>query len=114
MAVSIRLRREGTKNSPYYKVVVADKRSPRDGKFIEIIGAYDPKKPGHNSTLKIDRVEYWISKGAQPSDTVRSLIKQNRKATTAAEPSSRVEPESSQAPQEESSPPSEQANSTLV
>ncbi len=73
MAVSIRLRREGTKNSPYYKVVVADRRSPRDGKFIEIIGAYDPKKPGHNSTLKIDRIEYWISKGAQPSDTVRSL-----------------------------------------
>jgi small subunit ribosomal protein S16 len=109
MAVSIRLRREGTKNSPYYKVVVADKRSPRDGKFIEIIGAYDPKKPGHNSTLKIDRVEYWIGKGAQPSDTVRSLIKQNRKVTTTAEPSSRVEPESSQATQEESSPPSEQA-----
>jgi small subunit ribosomal protein S16 len=109
MAVSIRLRREGTKNSPYYKVVVADKRSPRDGKFIEIIGAYDPKKPGYNSTLKIDRVEYWISKGAQPSDTVRSLIKQNRKATTTAELSSRVEPESSQATQEESSPPSEQA-----
>ena len=109
MAVSIRLRREGTKNSPYYKVVVADKRSPRDGKFIEIIGAYDPKKPGHNSTLKIDRVEYWISKGAQPSDTVRSLIKQNKKATTTAEPSSRVEAETAQPTQEESSPPSEQA-----
>ena len=66
-------------NRPYYKVVVADKRSPRDGKFIEIIGTYDPKKPGHNSTLKLDRAEYWISKGAQPSDTVRSLIKKNRK-----------------------------------
>ena len=109
MAVSIRLRREGTKNSPYYKVVVADRRSPRDGKFIEIIGAYDPKKPGHNSTLKIDRVEYWISKGAQPSDTVRSLIKQNKKATTTAKPSPRVEAESSQPTQEESAPPSEQA-----
>jgi small subunit ribosomal protein S16 len=109
MAVSIRLRREGTKNSPYYKVVVADKRSPRDGKFIEIIGAYDPKKPDHNSTLKIDRVEYWISKGAQPSDTVRSLIKQNKKATTTVEPSSRVEAESPQPTQEESSPPSEPA-----
>jgi small subunit ribosomal protein S16 len=109
MAVSIRLRREGTKNSPYYKVVVADRRSPRDGKFIEIIGAYDPKKPGHNSTLKVDRVEYWISKGAQPSDTVRSLIKQNKKATTTtAEPSPRVEAESSQPTQEELSPPSEQ------
>ena len=79
MAVSIRLRREGAKNRPYYKVVVADKRSPRDGKFIEIIGTYDPKKPGHNSTIKLERAEYWISKGAQPSDTVRSLIKKNKK-----------------------------------
>jgi small subunit ribosomal protein S16 len=79
MAVSIRLRREGTTNRPYYKVVVADSRSPRDGKFIEIIGTYDPKKTGHNSTLKLDRIEHWISKGAQPSDTVRSLIKKNKK-----------------------------------
>jgi len=86
MAVSIRLRREGAKNRPYYKVVVADRRSPRDGKFVEIIGTYDPKKPGHNSTLNIDRVEYWISKGAQPSDTVRSLIKKHKKqqATSAS------------------------------
>src|SRR5437016_14124501 len=109
MAVSIRLRREGTKNSPYYKVVVADRRSPRDGKFIEIIGAYDPKKPGHNSTLKIDRIEYWISKGAQPSDTVRSWIQQNKKATTTATPSPRADAESPQPTQEESSPPSEPA-----
>ncbi len=78
MSVSIRLRREGTTNTPYYKVVVADSRSPRDGKFIEIIGTYDPKKQGHNSTLKLDRIEHWISKGAQASDTVRSLIKKNR------------------------------------
>ena len=109
MAVSIRLRREGTKNSPYYKVVVADRRSPRDGKFIEIIGAYDPKKPDHNSTLKIDRVEYWISKGAQPSDTVRSLIKQNKKATTAPASSSQVEREISESTQEEPLPPASSA-----
>jgi small subunit ribosomal protein S16 len=83
MAVSIRLRREGAKNRPYYKVVVADKRSPRDGKFIELIGTYDPKKTGHNSTLRLDRIEYWMSKGAQPSDTVRSLIKKNRKENSA-------------------------------
>lgn len=82
MAVSIRLRREGAKNRPYYKVVVADSRSPRDGKFIELLGTYDPKKTGHNSTLKLDRIEYWMSKGAQPSDTVRSLIKKNRKPAT--------------------------------
>ena len=79
MAVSIRLRREGALNRPYYKVVVADSRSPRDGKFIEIIGTYDPKKTGENSTLKLDRIDHRISKGAQPSDTVRSLIKKNRK-----------------------------------
>lgn len=84
MAVSIRLRREGAKNRPYYKVVVADSRSPRDGKFIEIIGTYDPKKPDHNSTLKLDRIDHWISKGAQPSDTVRSLIKKNRKQAASA------------------------------
>ena len=90
MAVSIRLRREGAKNSPYFKVVVADKRSPRDGKFIEIIGTYDPKKPGDNSTLKMDRAEYWIARGAQPSDTVRSLIKKTKKRTASA-PAAEVE-----------------------
>jgi small subunit ribosomal protein S16 len=84
MAVSIRLRREGAKNRPYYKVVVADSRSPRDGKFIEIIGTYDPKKPDHNSTLRLDRIDHWISKGAQPSDTVRSLIKKNKKQAASA------------------------------
>jgi small subunit ribosomal protein S16 len=110
MAVSIRLRREGTRNSPYYKVVVADSRSPRDGKFIEIIGTYDPKKPDHNSTLKLDRIDHWISQGAQPSDTVRSLIKKNKKQaatapadTAAAEsPAEQGAPES---PAEEASAP---------
>ena len=105
MAVSIRLRREGAKNSPYYKVVVADRRSPRDGKFIEIIGTYDPKISGRNSTLKIDRVEYWISKGAQPSDTVRSLIKKNKKAAATAEPATKTEQNEQQSVPEPSSPP---------
>jgi small subunit ribosomal protein S16 len=86
MAVSIRLRREGAKNRPYYKVVVTDSRSPRDGKFIELIGTYDPKKPDHNSTLKLDRIDHWISQGAQPSDTVRSLIKKNREKSASALP----------------------------
>jgi small subunit ribosomal protein S16 len=86
MAVSIRLRREGAKNRPYYKVVVADSRSPRDGKFIELIGTYDPKKPEHNSTLKLDRIDHWISQGAQPSDTVRSLIKKNKTQAATATP----------------------------
>src|ERR1700730_10329611 len=84
MAVAIRLRREGALNSPYFKVVVTDSRSPRDGKFIEIVGTYDPKKVGQNSTLKLDRIEHWISKGAQPSDTVRSLIKKTKNPEAAA------------------------------
>src|SRR5437660_8150840 len=84
MAVAIRLRREGALNRPYFKVVVADTRSPRDGKFIKIVGTYDPKKAGQNSTLKLDRIEHWIGKGAQPSDTVRSLIKKTKNPEAAA------------------------------
>lgn len=80
MAVSIRLRREGAKNSPFYRVVVADKKSPRDGKFLELIGTYDPKKKGDNFSVKLDRADYWISKGAQPSATIRSFLKKARKA----------------------------------
>ena len=82
--VSIRLRRDGTTKRPYYRVVVADSRSPRDGRFIELIGNYDPKREGDNSNLDLARAEYWISKGAQPSDTVRSIIKKARKAAAAA------------------------------
>jgi len=91
MAVAIRLRREGALNRPYFKVVVADKRSPRDGKFIEIVGTYDPKKRGMNSTLKLERIDYWISKGAQPSDTVRSLIKKNKNPEAAAKKMAAIE-----------------------
>lgn len=107
MAVSIRLRREGARNRPYYKVVVADSRSPRDGKFIEIIGTYDPKKPDHNSTLQLDRIEHWISKGAQPSDTVRSLIKKNKKQPDQAAPdAATTAPPESAAPVEAAADPS--------
>jgi small subunit ribosomal protein S16 len=84
MAVSIRLRREGSLNNPYYKVVVADQRSPRDGKFIELIGNYDPKKADDNSNIDLSRVDYWVKNGAQPSDTVRSIIKKARKKEAAA------------------------------
>ena len=104
MSVSIRLRREGTKNRPYYKVVVADSRSPRDGKFIEIIGTYDPKVEGHNSTLKVDRVEHWMSRGAQPSDTVRSILKRT-KARAAAGPDEAAEaPAPKKAPKAKAAP----------
>jgi small subunit ribosomal protein S16 len=83
MAVRIRMKRVGTTNTPVYRIVVADNRSPRDGKFIEEIGTYQPLKKDTNFTLKLDRAEHWISKGAQPSDTVRSFIKKAQKAATA-------------------------------
>ncbi len=79
MAVAIRLKREGARNSPYYKIVVADQRCPRDGKFIEIIGTYDPKKQGENFTIKLDRADYWTGVGARPSQTVGSIISKARK-----------------------------------
>jgi len=109
MAVSIRLRREGSKNRPYYRIVVADSRGPRDGKFIEIIGTYDPKLTGQNSSFSVERAEYWMSKGARPSDTVRSLIKKQKKTVT-AEPASEPEPESSEPAEEDSSPSAETAS----
>ena len=84
MAVKIRMKRVGTKNTPVFRIVVADSRSPRDGKFIEEIGAYHPLNKGDNFTLKLDRAQYWISKGAQPSDTVASFIKKAAKAPAAA------------------------------
>src|SRR5215831_1887510 len=105
MSVSIRLRKEGAKNRPYYRVVVTDSRSPRDGKFIEIIGTYDPKRTGQNSSFSVERAEYWISKGAQPSDTVRSLIKKQK--MVAVESSSEAGRESSEPPGEGSSPSAE-------
>ena len=84
MAVSIRLRREGTKNRPYYRVIVADKRSPRDGKFIEAIGNYDPRVVNNNFNVDLSRVDHWIKNGAQPSATVASMILKARKSAAAA------------------------------
>jgi len=82
--VKIRLKRMGSKNRPAYRVVVADNRSPRDGRCIEEIGTYAPMQEGDNYALKLDRVDYWLGVGAQPSDTVRSFIKKVRKAAAAA------------------------------
>ena len=78
------MKRIGTTNTPVYRIVVADSRSPRDGKFIEELGTYHPLQKNNNVKLKLDRAEYWLSKGAQPSDTVRSFIKKAKKATTAS------------------------------
>ena len=74
MAVIIRLRRDGAKNSPYYRIVVADKHSPRDGKFLELIGTYDPKKKGDNSTVKLERADHWIKKGAKLCEGVEDIL----------------------------------------
>ena len=84
MSVKIRMKRVGTKNAPVFRIVVADGRSPRDGKFIEEIGVYHPLESGENFTLKLDRAQYWISQGAQPSDTVASFIKKPGKLVPAA------------------------------
>ena len=78
MAVKMRLRRMGSRNAPFYRVVVQDSRRATTGRFIETIGWYDPKQEGENFSINLDRVEYWTSSGAQPSDTVSSLIKKAR------------------------------------
>jgi small subunit ribosomal protein S16 len=83
MAVKIRMKRVGAKNAPYFRIVVANSRSPRDGRFIEEIGTYQPLKKGDNFTLNMDRANYWVSKGAQPSDTVASFIKKAGKTPVA-------------------------------
>lgn len=84
MAVRIRLKRTGTKNVPAYRVVVADSRSPRDGRFIEEIGYYNPLMKESNFVLKLDRVQHWISKGAKPTETVASLIRKAQRQASAA------------------------------
>jgi len=77
MAVKIRLRRMGAKKAPFYRVVVADSRYPRDGRFIEEIGYYDPTKNPADVKIDADKAKQWISNGAQPTDTVRDLLKKN-------------------------------------
>ena len=84
MAVKIRMKRIGAKNQPVFRIVVADGRSPRDGKFIEEIGTYQPLKKGDNFIIDLERVKYWVSQGAQPSDTVASFIKKATKAAVTA------------------------------
>ena len=89
MAVRLRLTRVGSKKNPIYRVVVADSRSPRDGKFIEIVGRYNPQTDP--STIELDqaKIQEWIGKGAQPSDAVAKLIKiaERGEAKPVAEPS---------------------------
>ena len=75
MPVKIRLARHGAKKKPFYRIVVADIESPRDGKFLENVGTYNPLKDPAEVSLKGERIKYWIDQGATPTDTVRSLLK---------------------------------------
>ena len=77
MAVKIRLRRMGAKKAPFYRIVVADSRYPRNGRFIEEIGYYDPAKTPATVQIDAEKAKKWMSNGAQPTDTVRSLLKAN-------------------------------------
>ncbi len=85
MAVRIRLARLGAKKRPSYRIVVADKRSPRDGRFIEKLGYYDPMVEPPKIVVDLERVDYWLSVGASQSHTVSNLVRRARAATPAAE-----------------------------
>ena len=84
MAVTLRLTRAGGKKSPFYRVVAADTRSPRDGRFIEQVGVYDPLRSPAEVKLDTARVEHWLSVGAVPSQTVSELIHRSRRSTAPA------------------------------
>ncbi|MFC1811199.1 30S ribosomal protein S16 [Thermodesulfobacteriota bacterium] len=75
MSVKIRLARHGAKKKPFYRIVVADLESPRDGKFLEAVGTYNPLKEPAEVSLKGERIKYWMDQGAIPTDTVKSLLK---------------------------------------
>jgi small subunit ribosomal protein S16 len=84
MGLVIRLRRHGSRKKPYYRIVVADSRSPRDGRFVEQVGTYDPSFNPPKVTIQKDDADRWIKAGARPSDTVRKLIKQASSASASA------------------------------
>lgn len=77
MAVKIRLRRMGAKKAPFYRIVVADSRTPRDGRFIEEVGYYDPTKEPSVVNFDQEKIKKWLANGAQPTETVRTLLKKN-------------------------------------
>jgi small subunit ribosomal protein S16 len=75
LAVVLRMTRRGSNKKPFYRIVAADSRSPRDGKFLEMLGTYDPLKSESNIKIDAEKVASWIKKGAKPSETVASLLK---------------------------------------
>ena len=86
MAAVIRLQRRGSKKNPFWRVVVAEKRKPRDGRFIEIVGTYNPVARGQQIELKLEleKIDAWVAKGAKPSQTVSELVKKARAGSTSA------------------------------
>jgi small subunit ribosomal protein S16 len=84
MALKIRLSRIGSTHQPHYRIVVAEARSRRDGDAVETLGTYDPRTKGPQVNLRLDRVDFWLSKGAKPSDTLHSIIKRARRGIVTA------------------------------
>ncbi len=103
MSVRVRLTRVGSKKNPIWRVVVSDQRSPRDGRFIETIGQYNPQT--EPSTIKIDeeRLQHWLARGAQPTNTVKQLVKAQHKGAPVAE-APEPEPEAAPEPEAEAAP----------
>ena len=81
MSVTIRMSRHGAKKKPFYRIVVSDQRFPRDGRYIEQVGSYDPRAKSHAVKLDHEKIDSWMKKGAKPSQTVSQLIKRNKKAS---------------------------------
>lgn len=84
MSVKIRLARRGPKKKPFYRIVVQDVEAPRDGKFLEVVGTYDPLKDPAEVTLQGDRVEYWLGEGALPTGTVKDILKKEKASAASA------------------------------
>ena len=106
MSVRVRLTRVGSKKNPIWRVVVSDQRSPRDGRFIETIGHYNPQTEPSTIVIDEERLQHWVSRGAQPTNTVKQLVRAQSKgapATAVAEP----EPEPAEAPAADAEPESD-------
>lgn len=84
MAVKLRLTRRGAKKKPFYRIVAADSEAPRDGRFLDIVGTYDPNYDPATVVLKNDKIDYWLGQGATPTETVANIIKKARKASAEA------------------------------
>ena len=97
MALKIRLSRIGSTHQPHYRIVVAETRSRRDGDAVETVGTYDPRAKGKQVNMRLDRVDYWLGKGAKPSDTLHSMIKRARRAASAAPAAAPPAPEAAPA-----------------